>query len=121
MQRTEKDALGSAKIPEIALYGIHSLRAAENFPSSTVFPHEWYRAMGVVKSCAFRTYRRFRDAAGSKYGNHNAVRIIEDDRLDAMLKASDEIASGQYADSFIVPAIQGGAGTSINKIGRAHV
>lgn len=114
MQRTEKDALGSAKIPEIALYGIHSLRAAENFPSSTVFPHEWYRAMGVVKSCAFRTYRRFRDAAGSKYGNHNAVRIIEDDRLDAMLKASDEIASGQYADSFIVPAIQGGAGTSIN-------
>jgi len=114
MSRTEKDSLGSVSLPAGALYGIHSLRAAENFPSSTIFPQEWYRAMGIVKGCVYRTYRKFRDAAGSKYGGHKAVRIIEDTRLDAMLKASGEIASGLYGDSFIVPAIQGGAGTSIN-------
>ncbi|MFO7574319.1 MAG: lyase family protein, partial [Bacteroidales bacterium] len=114
MNRTEKDSLGSVSLPEIALYGIHSLRAAENFPSSTVFPHEWYRAMGVVKGCVYRTYRKFRDAATTRYGDHKAVRIIEDSLLDAMLKASDEVAAGRHIDSFIVPAIQGGAGTSIN-------
>lgn len=114
MNRTEKDSLGTMSLPEMALYGIHSLRATENFPSSTLFPHEWYRAMGIVKGCVYRTYRRFRDAATARYGDHKAVRIIEDLRLDAMSKASDEVSAGRYIDSFIVPAIQGGAGTSIN-------
>ena len=114
MQRTEKDALGSAVIPSDALYGIHSFRASQNFPSGTPFPIEWYRAMGSVKGCVYRTYRRFRDAARGKYGNHKAVRLIEDQRLNAMIKASDDITAGRHFESFIVPAIQGGAGTSIN-------
>jgi aspartate ammonia-lyase len=114
MNRTEKDFLGTVSLPEKALYGIHSLRAAENFPSAPGFPQEWFRAMGLVKGCVYRTYKRFRDAATARYGDHKAVRIIEDSRLDAMSKASEEVAAGGYIDSFIVPAIQGGAGTSIN-------
>jgi aspartate ammonia-lyase len=114
MKRTETDALGSVSLPEMAVYGIHSMRAAENFPSATMFPQEWYRAMGLVKGCVYRTYRRFRDTVSSRYGEHKAVRFIDDSRLDAMIAASDDIASGRHYDSFIVPAIQGGAGTSIN-------
>ncbi len=114
MNRTEKDSLGSLTIPGMALYGIHSFRAAENFPGTADFPDEWYRAMGMVKGCVYRTYRRFSNAVSGRYGTHKAVREIDAKRLDAIIKAADEIASGQYADSFIVPAIQGGAGTSIN-------
>ena len=32
MYRTEKDSLGEKQIPADALYGIHAVRAKENFP-----------------------------------------------------------------------------------------
>ena len=57
MNRIEKDTLGSLEIPSEALYGIHSRRAADNFPLSSPFPEEWYRAMGRVKASVYNTYR----------------------------------------------------------------
>ncbi len=41
-------------------------------------------------------------------------RIISDDILDALTEAAGEVSEGKYFEHFIVPAIQGGAGTSIN-------
>lgn len=114
MFRIEKDSLGKKEIPADALYGIHSARAKENFPDTTPFPAEWFRAMGTTKLACYNTYRKFRDAASGKYGNHPAIRFIPDEILDALAEAAGGIAEGKYFGHFIVPAVQGGAGTSIN-------
>ena len=45
MIRIEKDFIGEREIADDALYGIHSVRASENFPDKTPFPEEWYRAV----------------------------------------------------------------------------
>ena len=50
MFRVEKDSLGEKKIPADALYGIHALRAKENFPGKMPFPIEWYKAVGLAKT-----------------------------------------------------------------------
>ena len=57
--RKETDLLGEKEIPEDALYGIHSLRARENFPDSTAFPQEWYKAIGMVKQACYLTVIRY--------------------------------------------------------------
>jgi aspartate ammonia-lyase len=114
MFRTEKDTLGEKEIPSNALYGIHALRAKENFPDDTPFPVEWYKGVGTTKLACYNTYRKFRDAATGKYGNDLSFRIISDNILDAMAEAAGEVSEGKYFEHFIVPAIQGGAGTSIN-------
>ncbi|MGD0581922.1 MAG: lyase family protein [Bacteroidales bacterium] len=114
MFRTEKDSLGEMPVPADALYGIHALRARENFPSDIPFPIEWYRAMGLTKQACYVTYRRFRVAAAKKYVNDLPIRIIEDSILDALIDSAREVSEGKHFDNFIVPAVQGGAGTSIN-------
>jgi aspartate ammonia-lyase len=114
MYRIEKDMLGQKEIPSDALYGIHALRAKENFPDNTPFPVEWYKAVGTTKVACYNTYRKFRDTATAKYGSNSSIRIINDDILDAMTDSAREVSEGRYFDHFIVPAIQGGAGTSIN-------
>jgi aspartate ammonia-lyase len=68
MYRIEKDSLGEKQIPSEALYGIHSLRARENFPGNSQFPIEWYKAVGITKLACYNTYRKFRTAAEDKLG-----------------------------------------------------
>jgi aspartate ammonia-lyase len=114
MYRTEKDTLGEKQIPADALYGIHAVRAKENFPGNTLFPVEWYRAVGIVKVACYKTYRKFRDAASKKLGNDLPFNPISDNILDALINAGGEVAEGKYFENFIVPGVQGGAGTSIN-------
>jgi len=114
MYRTEKDTLGEKQIPSDALYGIHALRAKENFPGNSQFPIEWYKAVGITKLACYNTYRKFRDAAIEKYGKNLPVQIIKDKSLEALIVASGEVSEAKYFEYFIVPAIQGGAGTSIN-------
>jgi aspartate ammonia-lyase len=114
MYRIEKDSLGQKQIPADALYGIHAVRAKENFPGNTQFPVEWYKAVGLTKLACYKTYRKFRDAATQKLGKNLPVKIISNEILDALIEASGEVAKGTYFDQFIVPAVQGGAGTSIN-------
>jgi aspartate ammonia-lyase len=113
--RIEKDLIGSRNIPEEALYGIHALRAKENFPDLTAFPIEWYEAVGIVKQACFETCRAYYSAIKIKYpGKKFPFRIISDEILSVLVETSKEISDGKYFDQFIVPAISGGAGTSIN-------
>jgi aspartate ammonia-lyase len=114
MYRIEKDSLGEKHVAENALYGIHSLRARDNFPGNSQFPIEWYKAVGVTKLACYNTYRKFRTAAEDKLGNELPFRIIKDDILSALINAANEVAKGDHFDQFIIPALQGGAGTSIN-------
>ena len=115
MMRVEKDFIGSKKIPEKALYGIHSLRAKENFPDKTPFHKEWYKAVGLVKLACYQTYRNFKSAIIQKYPDKDIpIKNIDEETLNALIDSAQEISEGEYFDHFIVPAIQGGAGTSIN-------
>ena len=113
--RKETDFIGTVEIPEEALYGIHSLRAAVNFPDSTRFHMEWYQAVCTVKRACLMTYQKYAFAVGSKYAAHMLPQLlILEPVVDALIRSASEAESGLHFEHFIVPAIQGGAGTSIN-------
>lgn len=99
--RTETDELGSRELPGDALYGIHTLRAAENFPVSgmrigTLTP--LIRAMALTKKAAA--------AANYRLGKLSAR------KAEVISKVCDEVMAGQHANHFIVDVFQGGGGTS---------
>jgi aspartate ammonia-lyase len=100
-QRIEKDLLGECEVPADALYGIHTVRAVENFMLSgrRVNPG-LIHAYGAVKLACVRTNRElgFFDAA----------------RADAMEQACNEMMAGGLDSHILVDALQGGAGTSTN-------
>jgi len=114
MFRTEKDSLGQKQIPSETLYGIHSERARENFPGNSPFPVEWYKAVGITKLACYNTYRKFRNAAEVKFPKDLSLKKINNDILDALSASAKEVSAGDYFNHFIIPAVQGGAGTSIN-------
>ena len=101
--REEKDLLGTAMVPKDALYGIQTQRALENFdlggePLSN-FP-ELVQALALVKqACAL---------ANEDLG------LISKEKLESIVAVTDEIASGEHHQAFVVEMIQGGAGTSTN-------
>ncbi|MEA1887777.1 MAG: lyase family protein [Bacteroidota bacterium] len=114
MDRIESDKLGEVKIPEEALYGINSIRAKENFPGDIPFHKEWYRATGLVKQACYRVYRKFSEATLKKYGDDTPLKMIPPEIIDELENAAIEVSEGLYFSHFIIPATQGGAGTSIN-------
>ncbi|GEP05769.1 aspartate ammonia-lyase [Methylobacterium oxalidis] len=102
--RSEHDLLGYADVPADALWGIHTKRAVANFPITGVpvghFP-ELVRALALVKQAAARANRR--------------LGYLAPEKADAIERACALVASEkEYAESFVVDAIQGGAGTSTN-------
>ena len=101
--RTETDALGARQIPDDSLWGIHTLRAMENFPLSGRPLHPALtRALGVVKLAAART-------------NHRLGAWQDDPaKADAILAACREMADGSLSQWVVVDGLQGGAGTSAN-------
>ncbi len=111
--RTEKDYIGERKLPDDALYGIHALRASENFPDKTPFHIEWYQAMGQVKQAYYLVYKDFKDAVTGNIPDHK-LKFWDTRIITALVQAAGEVSQGQWFDHFIVPAVQGGAGTSIN-------
>ncbi len=111
--RTESDFIGKLEIDSNALYGINSVRAKNNFPNSSKFNLEWYKAVGLVKKACYLTYSDFKAAVNSKH-NNLPINFIDDKILESLIESSSEISEGKYFENFIVPAIQGGAGTSIN-------
>ncbi len=109
--RTEKDFLGEQQLPDDVLYGIHSLRAKENFPDHTSFHMEWYKATALVKQACYITYRNFKRAAESQLPSNQ---FMNDAVIGALEQSAIEVSQGMHSEHFIVPAVQGGAGTSIN-------
>ena len=113
--RVEKDFIGEVSLPGDALYGIHAYRARQNFPLKSAFPVEWYQAVGVVKLACYRTIAKFSAALQREYPDmYRNLRIPEEKIIGVLEKAAGEVSAGSHFDHFIVPAIQGGAGTSIN-------
>lgn len=113
--RKERDYLGEMSLPSEALYGIHARRAAQNFPDSSRFNESWYRAVGLVKKACYITYEAFKQAAEKQYPESPVLgQTIQPEITKALILAADEVYTGEHFAHFIVPAISGGAGTSIN-------
>jgi len=67
-----------------------------------------------IRAC-YITYRDFSDAIKKKYPSGNSkIKLIDVELINALIEASIEVENGMHFSQFIVPAIQGGAGTSIN-------
>ncbi|MCX6306299.1 MAG: lyase family protein [Bacteroidetes bacterium] len=115
--RKEHDLIGDMAIPARARYGIHAARAKANFPDQTIFHREWYKAMGLVKKACYQTAESYESAMVEKYGKHPVPGIPANPsgpHFAYLIHAAAEVAEGEHFESFIVPALSGGAGTSIN-------
>jgi aspartate ammonia-lyase len=115
--RKEHDLIGDMAIPENALYGIHAVRAKSNFPDQTIFHIEWFKSLGLVKKACYQTAEAYERAMQEKYGAHSGSFAVDHSSFPYftyLIHAAAEIADGDHFDAFIVPALSGGAGTSIN-------
>ncbi len=114
MPRTEQDFLGKKEIPAAALYGIQSIRACDNFPDKTPFHKEWYKSIALVKLAYYQTYQKFARAIQEKFAADTPLKLIPENIVLQLIESATELAAGKHFEYFIVPAMQGGAGTSIN-------
>jgi len=101
--RIEHDLIGDRQVPADAYYGVHTLRAMENFPitgtSISIYP-DLVAALACVKQAAAIANRELGLLAGA--------------RADAIVRACEEVRGGALLEEFVVDVIQGGAGTSTN-------
>lgn len=101
--RREADLLGERDVPAEAYWGIHTLRATENFPISgrTIGDvPQLVRGMVMVKKAAALA--------------NAALGVLSAERAEAIVYACDEVLGGRCLDQFPVDVFQGGAGTSVN-------
>ena len=102
--RTEHDLLGEREIPAASYWGIHTLRAVENFQISeqkiSDVP-QFVRSMVMVKKAAAQ--------ANGELG------ALKPEIAAAIAQACDEVLiKGRCLDQFPSDVFQGGAGTSVN-------
>ncbi len=100
-KRIEHDFLGSLEMPADAYWGIHTQRAINNFPISSLKVNDV-----LIKSLALT--KKACCLANLETGH------LPEEKGKAIIAACDEIAAGGLSDQFPVDALQGGAGTSTN-------
>ncbi|GAB4062601.1 aspartate ammonia-lyase [Uliginosibacterium sediminicola] len=102
-ERLEHDLLGERAVPASAYYGVHTLRAIENFPISgtpiSIYP-ELIKALAAIKQAAAQTNLQ--------------LGLLDATRASAIIQACQEVRGGALHAHFVVDVIQGGAGTSTN-------
>ncbi|BCW47254.1 aspartate ammonia-lyase [Arthrobacter sp. StoSoilB5] len=101
--RSEHDLLGDRDIPANAYWGVHTLRAIENFPITgqpLSTNRHLVRGLAAVKQAAART-------------NHE-LGLLDAERAGAIEQACQDVMDGMLQEQFMVDVIQGGAGTSSN-------
>lgn len=103
--RIEQDLLGKKQIPQHSYYGIHTLRAIENFQISGLAVGQqahFIRALAQVKKAAAQTNLHFQK--------------ISEQQSSAIQQACDELIHQpqDWQEAFPLDPYQGGAGTSIN-------
>jgi aspartate ammonia-lyase len=99
--RSETDLLGTRNVPAEALWGIHTLRAIDNFPLANRPVHRrLVHAFGAVKWAAART-------------NHD-LGHWDEAKSAAIENACREMVDGKLDEHVVTDALQGGAGTSTN-------
>jgi aspartate ammonia-lyase len=101
--RIEHDLLGDREVPNDAYWGVHTLRAVENFPITgtqiSIYP-DFVAALAAIKQAAALANRD--------------LGLLDAARCEAIVAACIELRKGALLDQFVVDVIQGGAGTSSN-------
>jgi aspartate ammonia-lyase len=99
--RKEHDLLGEREVPRNAYWGIHTLRASENFTAkTTAISATLIRSLALVKKASCLANRE--------------LGFLDPEIAAAINAACDEIVAGGLSDQFPLDALQGGAGTSTN-------
>ncbi len=101
--RREHDLIGDRDVPADAYWGVHTLRATENFPITGIPIGQspfLVEALAAVKQAAATT-------------NHE-LGLLDTQRFRAIEQACEEIRAGALRSEFVVDVMQGGAGTSTN-------
>ena len=100
--RTEKDTIGSIKVPFDCLWGAQTQRSIENFKIGKAgsMPIEIVYAFAVLKKAAAHT-------------NHD-LGILSLTKRDLISKVCDEILSGKHDNQFPLVIWQTGSGTQTN-------
>ncbi|WP_416986556.1 aspartate ammonia-lyase [Streptomyces sp. T028] len=101
--RREHDLLGDRDVPADAYYGVHTLRATENFPITGIpvgHHPELVIALACVKQAAAEANRE--------------LGLLDPAKAEAIVGACEDIRAGRLHEHFPVDVIQGGAGTSTN-------
>ena len=99
--RSDKDSLGTVKIPTDAYYGPFTGRAIKQYQVTGQRPHP-----NLIKS--FAMIKRSAALSNMK------TKALDRKRGNAIAKACDKIIAGKYQDQFVVDMINSGAGTAFN-------
>ena len=99
--RSDRDSLGTVKIPTNAYYGPFTGRAIKQYHVTEQKPHSsLIRAFVMIKRSAAIANMR--------------AKVLDRKRGNAIVKACDKILAGKYQDQFVVDMINSGAGTAFN-------
>ena len=99
--RTDKDSLGTVKIPFDAYYGPFTGRAIKQYNVTGNPSHR-----NLIKS--FVMIKRSAAVANMK------TKVINKKQGNVIVKACDKILAGKHTDQFLVDMINSGAGTAFN-------
>lgn len=102
--RIEEDLLGTMEVPSGVYYGVHTVRAVDNFHISGTAVNEFpdfIRGMVQVKKATAIANRR--------------LHVLPKEKAEAIIWACDQILDGgRCMDQWPTDVFQGGAGTSVN-------
>ena len=99
--RSDRDSIGTVKIPADSYYGPFTGRAIKQYHVTGQKPHSY-----LIKS--FVMIKRSSAVANMK------TKALDSKRGNAIVKACDKILAGKYQDQFVVDMINSGAGTAFN-------
>ena len=99
--RIDKDSLGKIKVPSSAYYGPFTARAIDQYKVTGQKAHaKLVSAYVMIKRSAALANRE--------------LKVLDEQKARAIVRACDEILSGKLIDQFVVDAINSGAGTAFN-------
>ena len=99
--RAEADSMGEVRLPSWAYWGAQTQRAVENFGISPLrIPPGLIEALGLIK--------RYAAEVNGELG------LLEKERVEAIVRAADELIAGKWNEHFPIDVFQTGSGTSWN-------
>ncbi|MBT3864480.1 aspartate ammonia-lyase [Candidatus Peregrinibacteria bacterium] len=100
-QRSEKDSLGTIKVPSDSYYGAFTTRALANFQISNMrAPKMFKKTLGLIKRAAAET--------------NLEVKQLDQKLAKAIIQAAQEFEEGKFDTEFRLDVLQAGAGTPFN-------
>ena len=99
--RTEKDTMGTVRVPAARYWGAQTQRSLENFRiGEQRMPLEIIRALAIVKRCAAQT--------------NQELGVLSLEKSELIMRACDEILAGELDGEFPLRVWQTGSGTQTN-------